>query len=47
MRAELAKAYAHEEDGGGLTLVNEPCDLSDATLGMLLEAALLMGGANV
>ena len=47
VRAELAKAYAHEEDGGGLTLVNEPCDRGEETLGMLLEAALIMGGANV
>ena len=47
VRAELAKSYAHKEEGGGLTLVDEPCDLGDATLGMLLEAALIMGGANV
>ena len=41
VRAELAKAYAHED------LITAPHDRADQTLGMLLEAALIMGGANV
>ena len=47
VRAELAKAYAHQEEGGGLSLVNAPRDRADEALGMLLEAALIMGGGNV
>lgn len=47
VRAELAKAFAEEELDGGLSIVESPGDIGDETLAALLEAALLMGGANV
>ena len=41
VRAEMAKAFADEE------FVENPCDMGEETLAALLEAALIMGGANV
>jgi hypothetical protein len=43
VRAELAKTFAEEELGGGLSIVENPSDIGDETLAALLEAALLMG----